>query len=324
MRVVAHWILTVSAGFAWVCSALLAQAEPLRVAVSIAPVHSWVAQVSGDLWQPELLFSAQMDPHNTLLRPSQRQLIEQADWVIWLGPQFETGLRALMQRVSEDRQWVLSQDTEHFLLLDVRTEGTLFALPAQHRSPRLGGFGDSTANPWTELSGYDPHLWLDPNNAMVALGVIAERLSVLDPAHAGIYQHNAEQAQAQLALAMAGWAKQMMAPNWQPYVVFHDGFQYFDQAFAIPFGGAITMNPEQLPGLNTLQRILTALEQDNLGCLFAEAQYPKRYVDLMSQMLGLEVLEIDALGVANLPGATHYEASMNQLVAAFLGCTHLN
>lgn len=320
-----HWIQTASAGCVLALTAALSvSAEPLRVAVSIPPVHSWVAQVSGDLWQPELLFNAQMDPHNTLLRPSQRQVVEQADWVIWLGPQFETGLRALMQRVPAERQWVLSQDNEHFVLHDIRTEGALFALPQQHAAPTLPnlGFGGSMADSWAEVSGYDPHLWLDPNNAMAALAVIANQLSVLDPAHAVVYQHNAERAQTQLALAMAGWAEQMAAPDWQPYVVFHDGFQYFDRAFAVPFGGAITMNPEQLPGLQTLQRILTALEQDNLSCLFAETQYPQRYVDLMSQILGLEVLTIDALGVSSPPGAAHYEALMNQLVSAFVACTH--
>ncbi len=302
--------------------ALSTPAQPLRVAVSIAPVHSWVAQVSGELWQPELLFSAQIDPHNALLRPSQRQLVEQADWVIWLGPQFETGLRALMQRVPEQRQWVLSADTEHFVLHDLRTEGTLFAMPEQHQAvsfPNMG-FGGDTTNPWADLSGPDPHLWLDPNNAMQAFTVIAAELSARDPAHAETYQRNAEQARMRLAQAISGWQKQMAEAEWGPYVVFHDGFQYFDQAFDVPFGGAITLNPEQLPGLQTLQRIQTALSQEPLSCLFAEAQYSQRYVDLLSQMLNLDALVIDALGVTSEPGASHYETLMNQLVTAFLSC----
>ena len=309
------WILSLVI----LCFAWSAQAAPLKVAVSIPPVHSWVAQVSGDLWQPELLFSAQMDPHNTLLRPSQRHLVEQADWVLWMGPHFETGLRALMQRVPDERQWVLSQDAEHFVLHDLRTEGDLFAMPAQHQAPRMG-FGGQTADPWADYSGYDPHLWLDPYNAMVALDIIAARLSALDPAHAEVYQRNAAQAQAQLESAMQDWSVQMMGHDWQPYVVFHDGFQYFDRAFAVPFGGAITLNPEQLPGLQTLQRILSAMESDRMSCLFAEVQYPQRYVALMSQMLGLSVLEIDALGVAMPPGPDHYEALMSALVSAFVGC----
>jgi zinc transport system substrate-binding protein len=155
---------------------------------------------------------------------------------------------------------------------------------------------------------------------MQAFSVIAERLSALDPAHAATYQRNAERARMRLAEAMTGWQQQMAESEWGPYVVFHDGFQYFDREFAVPFGGAITLNPEQLPGLQTLQRIRAALEQDRLSCLFAEVQYPRRYVELMSQMLDLEVLDIDALGVTTEPGEAHYEIVMNHLVAAFLSC----
>lgn len=297
--------------------------DPPRVAVSIAPVHSWVSQVSGDLWEPELLLSAQVDPHNALLRPSQRRLVEEADWVIWLGPQLETGLEALVRRVDESRRWTLTDSSADLVTHEFREAGTLFATPENGHDHGHGldiDFpGAEDASP-SAHSGVDPHLWLNPDNARRALRYIADHLGQLDPDNAQIYRQNADRAIEQLETDTAAWEARLAEQTVLPYVVFHDGYQYFDRYFGIPFAGSVTLNPEQLPGLRTINEMRQAMEGEAVGCLFAEVQYPDRLVQAIGSGFGLEIQRIDALGADIEPGPAHYRTMMTRLVDSFAGC----
>lgn len=290
-----------------------------KVVVSIAPLHSWVSQVSGDLWQPELLLSAQQDPHNSLLRPSQRSLVLDADWVIWLGPQLETGLVSLLRRVPEDRQWRLTSEQVALIHYEYRMAGTVFTAKDSHtgQADHLAQFQDHGHS--HEGDDVDPHLWLHPDNAQRALQHIAQRLGEIDPANATTYQANAQAAMARLTARQQQWAD-ALADITLPYVVFHDGYQYFDRAFNLPYAGSVTLNPEQLPGLRTLNDMRTGLQQGTFGCLFAEAQYSERLVQTVADGFDVPIARLDATGLTITPGPDHYLQLMDNLVEAFTAC----
>ena len=64
----------------------VAMAEVPTVVTDIAPVHSIVAMVMGDLGSPELLLAKGADEHDFQLKPSQMDTVAKADLVVWVGP----------------------------------------------------------------------------------------------------------------------------------------------------------------------------------------------------------------------------------------------
>ena len=62
-----------------------AHAETPRVIADIAPVHSLVAAVMGDVASPDLLLPQRADPHAFQMRPSQMRALSQADLVFWVA-----------------------------------------------------------------------------------------------------------------------------------------------------------------------------------------------------------------------------------------------
>ena len=71
-------------------------AEAPRVITDIAPVHSLVAQVMKGVGTPELLTDQGTSPHHMQLRPSQARSLDQADLLVWVGPELTPWLdRAL-------------------------------------------------------------------------------------------------------------------------------------------------------------------------------------------------------------------------------------
>ena len=63
-----------------------ALAEVPKVVTDIAPVHSLVSMVMGDLGEPSLLVDGASDPHAFQLKPSQAAALQDARLIVWIGP----------------------------------------------------------------------------------------------------------------------------------------------------------------------------------------------------------------------------------------------
>lgn len=73
------------AGAAAIAFFNLAQAEVPRIATDIAPVHSLVAQVMGNLGTPELILPPGASPHGYAMRPSEARALSKADVIFWVS-----------------------------------------------------------------------------------------------------------------------------------------------------------------------------------------------------------------------------------------------
>ncbi|GGB54078.1 zinc ABC transporter substrate-binding protein [Roseibium aquae] len=66
--------------------------EDLKVVTTIKPVHSLVAAVMEGVGTPSLLIDGAASPHGFALKPSQAADLQNADLVIWVGPQLAPAL----------------------------------------------------------------------------------------------------------------------------------------------------------------------------------------------------------------------------------------
>lgn len=77
--------LTLAAAFAALAAPVMADVP--RVVTDLPPVHALAAQVMGDLGVPVLLLDRGANAHSFQLRPSQARSLEEADLLIWIGPE---------------------------------------------------------------------------------------------------------------------------------------------------------------------------------------------------------------------------------------------
>ena len=157
-----------------------ALAEPPRVATDIPPVTSLVAQVMGDLGTPEQIVPVGASPHHVALRPSEAAALEAASLVIWIGPELSPGLGDSISALAADTptlELFEAPGTHHLPARDS-------ALFADHGHDDHGHGHGHDDHDDEEHSGDDPHLWLDPENAIAWLDAIASALSEADPENA--------------------------------------------------------------------------------------------------------------------------------------------
>ena len=102
-----------------------ALADVPRVAVDIAPVHSLVARVMDGVGTPDLVIQPGGSPHEYSLRPSEAAALQEADLVVWVGPDLTPWMVNAVETLAGDATRVTLMETEGTTLLGFR-EGALF------------------------------------------------------------------------------------------------------------------------------------------------------------------------------------------------------
>src|SRR5918994_1639680 len=105
------------------------------------------------------------------------------------------------------------------------------------------------------------HVWLDPHNARAMVDAIAAALAETDPENAGAYQGNAARMREELDHLDRRLAETLAPLADRPFVVFHDGYQYFERRYGLNAIGSISVGPDRRPGARRLGEIRDTLEE---------------------------------------------------------------
>src|SRR5699024_8213753 len=108
-----------------------------------------------------------------------------------------------------------------------------------HTHGEHAGEGGHDGSDGHSHTGVDPHAWLDPLNAKLWLGAIAEALAALDPSNAATYAANAAAGQAGIDALAAELTERLAPLREKPFIVFHDAYHYFEHRFGIEAEGAL-------------------------------------------------------------------------------------
>ena len=166
----------------------------------------------------------------------------------------------------------------------------------------------------------DPHIWLDPQNAMVWLDAIAASLSAQDPENASLYADNAAQAQAQLVDLQADIQAELTPLRGQKFVVFHDAYHYFEARFDVEASAAISLSDGAAPSAARLAEVRDVVKDTQAACVFTEPQFNAGLVDALQDGTALKSASLDPIGAALEPGVDMYPALLRDLAAAFSSC----
>ncbi len=295
---------------AWISAA---SAEPPRVAADIAPVHSLVAQVMQGVGTPDLIIPAGGSPHHHALRPSEAAALSGADLVIWMGPALTPWLDSAIAKLAADSRQVVLLDAEASHLLPLR-EGIAFD-DEDHENHEAHGEAEAHHH----AGGIDPHAWLAPGNARIWLALIAGELAALDPENADLYRANAQVA-AQEIDAMSQQISDRLRPDEiAPFIVFHDAYQYFEQAFDLRAAAAVSLGDAARPGPARLAALRDMIVQEGIACVLTEPQTDPGLARAILPV-GHRVGVLDPLGAQIPPGPAHYTLMMMALAEGFAVC----
>lgn len=288
-------------------------AEVPTVMTDIPPIHSLVAQVMGDLGNPVLLLEPGGDAHDFQLRPSQASALADADAIFWVGPNLTPWL---------DRALAITPDAVSVPLLE--TPGTIYRTyddSGHHADTEQSGPDASPAEGPQGHSGIDPHAWLDPTNAEIWLGRIADELAVLDPGNSITYRANASLSQAAIAALDADLQQRLEHAKTTPIVIAHDAMGYFANHFGLPIAATVADGDAADPGAAHLSEIRDLLEKGGIACIFPEALGNPSRIAVLADGTDTRIGEaLDPEGRILSPGPELYAELLSNLAAAISAC----
>jgi zinc transport system substrate-binding protein len=295
-------------------------AEPLKVSVSIAPLHSLVAQLGQGVFEPDLIYPTYQSPHSAALKPSQLGQVLNADLLIWVDESFEQSLGKLIaQRPPAGVILQLHENANaveyghHLTLLDNRD--SLFESSESHHDDKDDHAHDH------DHGLIDPHFWLNPENAIEFSRVVYQQLVAIDGANTEIYSANLAKLEEGVKQLQASIVERTAAVQSVPFIVFHDGFQYFEHAFSLTGVGAVMLVPDQPPGPKTILQLIEAAKINKVECLFAEPQYDQKTLTLIKRNLTNARIGVkDTLGSAVDTGVGLYPILLEQLADGLVTC----
>lgn len=293
---------------AFVASFLLigsAQAD-VKVLTSIKPLQLIAAAVQDGVAIPEVLLPPGASPHNYALRPSDVRKVQAVDLVYWIGPDME----GFLPRVLKGRTLpsVAVQDLPGLKLRRFAEDSHSHAEEAEEH--------DHDHRP----GSLDAHLWLSPVNARVIATKMAADLSAADPDNAPRYQSNLKAFDERLDALDLRLKARLAGIAGKPYFVFHEAFDYFEDAYGLKHTGVFSVAAEVQPGAQHVAAMRTRLQEVGKTCVFSEPPLRPRLAETLVAGLPVKLAELDALGGYTPATAQGYEQVLEKLGNDLAGC----
>ncbi len=295
---------------------VIADQKPISVVASIKPIHSLVAAVMGDIGTPHLLLEAPSSAHHFTLKPSQARSLQAADIVFWVGPTMEQPLTKALATLAPQAQTLPLIESAG--LVQINFDKVTPAHEKHDHEKHDHEKHDEHAKHDDHL--INPHIWLDPQNAKIMLGVIAARLAKADPENASTYAANADSMAARFATLETDITSQLASYSAAKFLVLHDAHVYFERRFGLRNYGAITTEPDVMPTASRVKALRDELREHRFECIFTEPFLGQKAVALIAEGSKVSIGTLDPIA-SNLPaGAQLYPDLLMSYAKALQSC----
>ena len=269
---------------------------------SIPPLASLLGGLLQDIEPAECLLNGQISPHTYTIKPSDIKKIQNADFVFWLGPTYEFFLKKILE----------TYVSQHLIILDLPTLITWAPRNSKHNHDCCHGNHSHDTR--------DPHVWLNPLNAIIIAAAMRDTLSTHDPRHRQQYADNFKRLEERLQQLHQTLMTQLAPFKNQPFMVFHDGYQYFERAYGLRNEGVFAVNPEHSLSVKHVDHLARHVKETKLRCVFAENQFKPVIINKFAIDHNLIVKTIDPLGTIVHGDERDYIATMLTLGQTFTDC----
>ena len=318
-----------------------AKAE-VNVVTTIKPLHSLVSSVMKGVGEPSLIIEGTNNPHTFVFKPSHAEMIENADIVFWIGEDLEAFMEKPLDSLAKNAKIISFMDLASIEKLKFR-EQNIFDDHDGHDDHDDHGHKDDDHDDHDDHDGhddehdghddhdehaghhdghnhgeFDAHIWLDPANAKEMVLEISHELSELDPSNKSKYEDNASKTIVALDKLIEEVDKSLSKDI--SYIVFHDAYQYFEKRFGVIPAGALTLNPDVLPGAKQIADIQDVINDKGIKCIFSEPQYNPKIIETLGNDMNISTGVMDPLGAYIDAGPSMYSDLINQIANSIKDC----
>lgn len=155
----------------------------------------------------------------------------------------------------------------------------------------------------------DPHIWLDPENAMIMARNICTELSGLYPEYKDIFEANLSQLLEQLGALQLYGEQTLSTLSCREMITFHDGFSYFADAFDLTILEAIEEESGSEASAKDLIHLIEEVDHHSLPAVFTEKNGSPSAAEVISRETGAKIYPLDMA----MSGSSYFDAMYHNI-----------
>jgi ABC-type Zn uptake system ZnuABC Zn-binding protein ZnuA len=268
--------------------------KTLNVITSVSPITNIVMNIAGDKINLTGLVPEGVNSHTFEPVPSDIIKLSNADLVIINGLFLEDNIEKVVNESLKNKP-----DIQLLKLADntINSTGWIFdfSFPKEQGHP-------------------NPHLWLNPVNAIKFANLTKDKLIEMDPNNTAHYTENAEKYIVLLKQLDEGIkaAAQSVPPENRKLITYHDSWAYFAPQYNMTVIGAVQPSDFSEPSPLDIAKLIDQIKAEKIPAIFASEVFSNRITDQIAKEAGVNIVQTlrdDALP-GNLTSPNHTYVGM--------------
>ncbi|MBI4383246.1 MAG: zinc ABC transporter substrate-binding protein [Nitrospinae bacterium] len=269
------------------------------MATTTEDIASLVKEVGGDHVSVTSIAKGYQDAHYVEAKPSYMLKINRADLLIYIGMELEIGYLPLLIEGGRNPNIRLGQPG----LLDLSSSIAPIEVPVGEVDRSMGD-----VHPYG-----NPHYPLDPANGPLMAGLIAGRLSLLDPDHAPEYKTNLENFRKRVDAKLKEWSARMERFKGTRIVTYHLLWSYFMKRFGLEYAGVVENKAGIPPSPKHLLELADTMKRQKIKLILTNNYTDPSFSNLLAEKTGATVLVLPGY-VDGVPEVRDYIGLFDYLI----------
>ncbi|WP_024950488.1 MULTISPECIES: metal ABC transporter solute-binding protein, Zn/Mn family [Cobetia] len=287
--------------------------QPLKVAVSIPPLHWMVDQLAGDFVDITTLVTPGNSPDTYDPTPRQVAALSSVPLYLAIGVPFEQVWLPRLEQNQPEMQVVHLEaglktrffgageahhhddhanhdEHEDHADHDEHEDHTNHDEHEDHEAHAAHAGHDDHGEDQGEA---DPHLWLDPERMMKMIERTSDVLEAHIPEHASDIQANEQQLLASLDALDSEISQQLAPYQGRNFMIFHPSFGYFSDRYQLVQHAIETSGREPTP--REMAQVIARAKSEKIGTIFVSGQFSQTAAKRIASSLNAKVAVLDPL-----------------------------
>jgi ABC-type Zn uptake system ZnuABC Zn-binding protein ZnuA len=236
--------------------------DPIPVVVTIPVLKDLAEQVGGPHVRVTSLLSGYENEHTYSPKPTDLVAVRKARLLFEIGMGLEVWVSSLVKNAGGP------------LLRVITTSQGVELIP-----------DDADAHEGTHHDGNtgNPHIWLDPENAVIMLRHITEALIEVDPSHTAEFRTNQAAYLQRLGQLQKELSARTQRLSDRRFIAHHPAWPYLAKRFSFDIVGTIHMQSGTEPSALHLQSLIEKIRREHIKVVVSEVQLSQRLPELLAR-----------------------------------------
>lgn len=276
----------------------------LRVLTSFYPMYDFACKIGGDCIDVTNMVPSGTEPHDWEPSTNDLKNLEKADVFIYNGADMEPWADDLLVSRSDTLRVVEASENVELRTTDGEHEHAHEHEGADHHH------GD-----------FDPHVWLDPENAKIEMEAIRDALCAADPENSTVFQSNYEKYAAELDALDAEFREKLAPLPNRTIVVAHEAFGYLCDAYGLTQVGIEGLSPDSEPDPGRMAEVIDFVREHSISTIFFEELVSPKVAEAIASETGAQakmLSPLDGLSDEQAAAGADYFSVMHDNLAALM------